>query len=191
MKIAFDWIFPNSHDFVLDWANHFHYLYIFIIGFIIASNTTFEKAITHNKQRALIFAISTTILILFSTFIPLDDLSQINIIFYYVIGSIIWAFCEWCWLVAILGYGKRILVKDKKWIKYFREIALPFYIFHQTVIIILAYYIIQIEMIWVFKFLIISGVALVVTILLCEVIKTNNITRLIFGMKKKPNLGNS
>ena len=148
----------------------------------------FENSITQNKQRALVLAIFSTILILLSTFILSDALSRFNLIFFYVIGSILWALCEWCWLVAILGYGKKLLVRDKKLVNYFRGITLPFYIFHQTVIILLAYFIIQVELSWVYKYLIISTGALFITLLLCEVVRTNNITRLMFGMKRKTNL---
>lgn len=53
------------------------------------------------------------------------------------------AMLGWTWVLALVGYGRRYLNKPHSSLAYIREIIYPFYILHQTVIVILTYYIIQ------------------------------------------------
>ena len=158
-------------------------LLIFLLGFLIVSNKLFEDSIDRNKILALIFGIITSIIILTVTAIFYINSIEFDSFLIYVIGMALWSFSEWCWLVAILGYGRKFLSKKNSFINYASKIALPFYILHQTVIIVLAFYVIQLETSIIVKYLIISTLALFITVILCELVKTNNITRYIFGMK--------
>ena len=87
-------------------------------------------------------------------------------------------------MIAILGFGRRYLSFDHPILKYASEAAYPFYILHQTVIVIIGYYVVQWSMgIWL-QFLAVNVVAASVTILVYEVlVKRTNVTRFLFGMK--------
>lgn len=183
VNISLRWLFPMTHDFVSDWAIITNYLLIFLLGFLIVSNKLFEDSIDRNKILALIFGIITSIIILTVTAIFYINSIEFDSFLIYAIGMALWSFSEWCWLVAILGYGRKFLSKKNSFINYASKIALPFYILHQTVIIVLAFYVIQLETSIIVKYLIISTLALFITVILCELVKTNNITRYIFGMK--------
>lgn len=65
------------------------------------------------------------------------------------------------------------------------EIAYPFYVWHQTVIIAIAFYVVQWPLGVGAKFVIIALAALVVSVALCEVVKMTDVTRFLFGMKAK------
>lgn len=65
------------------------------------------------------------------------------------------------------------------------EIAYPFYIVHQTVIVVIAFYVVQWQAGIMPKYLAISTASLAVCVLLCELIKRTNLTRFLFGMKPK------
>jgi len=49
----------------------------------------------------------------------------------------------WTWVLALVGYGRQYLNRPHASLPYTREIIYPFYILHQTVIVVLTYYIIQ------------------------------------------------
>jgi hypothetical protein len=49
----------------------------------------------------------------------------------------------WTWVLALVGYGRQYLNRPHASLPYIREIIYPFYILHQTVIVVLTYYIIQ------------------------------------------------
>ncbi len=195
VNVSLRWIFPESHDFIFDWAAILHFLLIFIFGFIIVADSRFQDTIARNKGLALFFGIIIAIFTL-----TYDALTYINstsnssstaytvtnpalLIMIYIIGMALWSFCVWCWLIAFLGYGRKYLNKQNSFINYASKIALPYYILHQTVIVVIGFYVIQWETSILIKYLVITTAALFITLLICELIKTNNITRFMFGMK--------
>ncbi len=193
VNICLRWIFPDSHNFIFDWAAILHFLLIFIFGFLMVADSRFEDSVARNKRLALFFGIIIAIFTLtFDALIYLNSNSAliVNIgnnfavlITIYIIGTGLWSFCVWCWLIAFLGYGRKYLNKQNSFIKHFSEIALPFYILHQTIIIIVGFYVVQWEINILVKYLVITTAALFITLIICEVIKTNKITRFMFGMK--------
>lgn len=182
-NVSLRWIFPGELKFFIDdLANVFSYLTIFIFGFLIVSDSRFENSIDRNKKVALILAIITSFLVIIFLGPGYDPFGNpIGYAIYWTSFS----FSGWCWLIAIYGYGKKYLTKPNSLINHLSEIALPIYIIHLTVIIVIAFYVLQWEASIVVKFSIISISSLFITILLCELIKTNNITRFIFGMRPK------
>ena len=104
-------------------------------------------------------------------------------ILYYVLMLAFKTVGEWCWLIALLGYTEKYLSGKRKIIRYPSGIAYPFYIFHQTVLITIGFYIVQLHAsIWL-KYFIICVSTIAFTYLCCELAKSNRISRFIFGMK--------
>jgi hypothetical protein len=159
----------------------------------MVSDSRFEDSIKRNKGLALILGIFIAVFTLtFDALMHVNSNLPANIdnnlaflVPVYFIGRTIWSFCVWCWLIAILGYGKKYLNKKNSFIEHFSEIALPFYILHQTVIIIIGLYVIQWNITILLKYITITTAYLFISFFLCKLIKTNNITRYIFGMKVK------
>ena len=195
VNISLRWIFPESHNFIFDWAAILHFLLIFILGFVIIADSRFEDSIARNKGLALFLAIAIAVFTLtFDAVIYINSTLNSTLTAYivnnptilivmYIIGTGLWSLCVWCWLIAFLGYGRKYLHKQNTLIKHLSEIALPFYILHQTIIIVIGFYVIQWETNILVKYLVITTAALFITFLGCELIKTNNITRFLFGMK--------
>ncbi len=90
---------------------------------------------------------------------------------------------EWGWIVAMLGYSAQYLNQKRPWLRYASEIAYPFYILHQTVIVIVGYYVLQWSGNVLINYTLISTAALVLTLALCELIKQHSFSRVLFGMK--------
>ncbi|MFX1256567.1 MAG: acyltransferase family protein [Promethearchaeota archaeon] len=191
ISVCLNFIFPSRlvvFNFIYDLPNVFCYFIIFFFGFLIVGNSRFESSIDRNKKLALALAVITSVIVLFM-FISLITASNIfSSISFYIVIAIFWVlftFCRWCWLFTFFGYGRKYLTKKTSLISHLSEISLPFYILHLTVIFIIAYFVLQWETTVLVKFLIISTSALFITIFFCELIKTNNITRFIFGMRPK------
>jgi len=91
-------------------------------------------------------------------------------------------------VLAILGYGRRYLRFGNKFLAYTGEASYPYYILHQTVIVIIGFYVVQWQLGVGAKFLVILAAATAVTALLYELlIKRFNILRFLFGMKRLKN----
>ena len=102
--------------------------------------------------------------------------------FYFSLRSI----NTWFWIFALLGYGKRYLNKPSPLLNYANEGILPFYVLHQTIIIIIGFYVIRTTDTILLKYLFTSMVSLMITILIYHLfIRPFNLMRFLFGMKPK------
>lgn len=164
----------------------FRDLILFILGFLLMADSRFFDAVKRHKLAALIAGLATMPLYLAIAAMQIEfvDNSPEDILFY-TLRTI----NTWLWLVAILGYGQSLLNFTNRLQRYLNEAVYPFYILHQTVIVILAYYIVQWDVnLWV-KFPVLAISALATTLLLYDVVvKRTNVTRFLFGMKplKRP-----
>ena len=75
-------------------------------------------------------------------------------------------------------------------IRYANQAVLPVYVLHQTVIVVIGFYVVQWEVAALVKYLVISVTALVATLLLYDMgIRRTAVTRLLFGMKRADRQG--
>jgi hypothetical protein len=83
-----------------------------------------------------------------------------------------------------LGAAQRYLSFTNSFLRYANEAVLPFYVLHQTAIIIIAFYVITWPLGIMPKYLIVSSTALVTTILAYDLlVRRINPTRILFGMR--------
>lgn len=93
----------------------------------------------------------------------------------------------WLWLVAILGLARRYLGFAHPFLRYAGEAVLPFYMLHQTAIVVIAYVIRTWDVSIPLKYLILSTSAFAVIMLLYELlIRRINALRFLFGMQLLP-----
>ena len=153
----------------------FQYLCLFFYGFLLASDYRFQRSIEKHRFVALVLGIG---LHLASLFLPQSA--------GYTVHMIIRAFDCWCWLVAILGYGGHYLNFRKPILKHANEAVLPFYVLHQTVILILGFWIIQWDVPVLLQYGLICAVSFSTIVLLyISIVRSNNPMRFLFGMKAK------
>ena len=92
----------------------------------------------------------------------------------------------WFWLLALLGFAKKQLDFTNRFLKYAGEAALPFYILHQTVILIIAYFVLPQPWSVAAKYCFIIAAVFAGTIVIYELcVKRFAITRFLFGMRPK------
>ncbi|MHA2036683.1 MAG: acyltransferase family protein, partial [Promethearchaeota archaeon] len=155
--------------------NLFSQLTFYIIGFFLASNSKFKESIEKHGSIALITGIITTVLLLIERLFILNDL------IFWFLGLIY----VWSWILVILGLGSKRLNVNHKSRKILNEIVMPFYILHQTIIVVIGFFIVQLDLIIFIKYLIISSLSFVIITGLVLIIKRINILRFLFGMRLK------
>ena len=107
------------------------------------------------------------------------DFSTYNPIF-----SWIRAFNTWMWLLTFLGFASRHLNFTNDFLKYANEAVLPFYILHQTVIVIIGFFISNWGWAVFPKYLFLASTSFIVIMILYEfLVKRVNTLRFLFGMK--------
>jgi hypothetical protein len=91
----------------------------------------------------------------------------------------------WCWVIGLLGLGRRYLDFNSKFLAYANEAVLPFYILHHAVIYVIGYYVIQWGGNVGSKFIVISITSFAIIMAIYELlIRRGNLIRLSFGMKR-------
>lgn len=114
------------------------YLVFFVIGYVMASSPQFEEPIEKNRAVSLLLAIilSLFIIALVLTGGTSASSASTGIDRYYVTVSLVWALNGWCWVAAIVGFGRKHLSFNHRFLQVSNELVLPFYILHQAVIVV-------------------------------------------------------
>jgi glucan biosynthesis protein C len=97
------------------------------------------------------------------------------------------AFVPWFFILALLAYGRRFLNFTNRFLKYFAEGAYPIYMLHQTVLVVIAFFVVQWGLGAGAKYAIIVALSFMGTILAYDIlVRRTNIIRFLFGMKPQP-----
>ncbi|UCH50467.1 MAG: acyltransferase family protein [Chloroflexota bacterium] len=165
----------GNHTLISDWANFLFYITVFFYGFWLVSDGKMLQVVRQNRYHALIVAniLSLSIYLSGVGIIPLP-------------GAVWLAFNAiacWCWLVAIIGIGSLFFNFTNRILKYASDAVLPVYILHQTLIVTIGFYVIQWNTGVALKYFFIAIATLASSLAIYEVVRTNNITRFLFGLR--------
>lgn len=170
-------LFPESHNLVSDWYIFNHYLLLTLYGYVLASMPGAWQWLAHARKWSLLAGLAS--------FVALIASFELGIIEHDSIADGLGAnIFTWLWMMVFLGYGYRYLAFANPLLRWARDASYPIYILHQTVIVVIGYYVIQCP--WspwtkYFAILILSMAACVVLYQAC--IRRLAFLRLIFGMK--------
>jgi peptidoglycan/LPS O-acetylase OafA/YrhL len=155
----------------------FMYMLVFLYGFVLMSDLRYGQALQDIRKAALLLAVVATTILMAAWISKREfpDFSLPDVLLFFLES-----FNIWFWIVAILGYGQRYLNVENGLLRYSREASYPFYILHQTVIVIIGYYVVQWSAAVLPKFLVIAGLSLAVTVMLYDVfVRRTNVTRFV------------
>ncbi|MEO0571435.1 MAG: acyltransferase family protein [Bacteroidota bacterium] len=133
--------FEITHALIDDWFNFCSSLTLFFYGFLfVASGDVFWKALEHIKRKALFIGLfAFTLLVCRWLFIEKDELPQ------HLAEAFLKIVNLWSWILVLLGYAAQYLNQPSPVLKYANRAVYPFYILHQTITIIIAYYVMDLE----------------------------------------------
>ena len=183
-ELLLDERFPTTHNLIRDWNNHFHSFTLFVSGFVLCTQTSFWETLA--KQRKLTTGIWVVLTIILYSFYwgKGREITGLELWFFWIIKTT----NAWCVLLSIFGNGYQFLQFSNPFLKYANEAVYPFYILHQTVIVCLAYPLINAQWPWLLKFIYLSIATFLVCLALYHfLISRINVLRLFFGLKMKRN----
>ena len=162
------------------------YLLFFVFGYLIFANLRIMETIKKLNWITLGTAIVAMVcLVAFFVDEINDPIAHFGTI-KYILANFVQSINTWCWILAILGFGKQFLERNNKFLTYANEAVLPFYILHQTIIITIGYYVVQWNTGVGLKYLVISTTSFVVIMVIYEIIvRRVNVFRFLFGMKPR------
>lgn len=168
----------------LDWADFAIYSLFFLYGFMFQLSDTVIAAI---EKFAYLFLL-TGVMCWGAYLLNKEALDQMSTPVYsisYMLTIVLKNINSFSWVMAFLALGKKFLNFRHWLLNDLNQGILPFYILHQTVIVIFGYFVVQWDLSILEKFLIILTTSFIVTIGLYQIIRRNNVMRLLFGMKRK------
>lgn len=92
-------------------------------------------------------------------------------------------FPAWAWVLAIVGLGSRYLNNNNRHRETINEAVMPFYILHQTVILVIGFFVIPLALNVPAKLAIIIPSSFLGILAIYWLVKRANATRFLFGMK--------
>lgn len=169
---------PDHRNLVSDWFNFAYYLTLFTYGYLLGPLAGFWLAA--ERQRYLLLAVGVAA---FCFYYWADDY------YYALVGGAIKRAVQglncWCWVLVCIGFGRCYLHRDSPLLQLANEAVYPFYILHQTVLIALAYYVLQWPVTTAAKFLLIALGTFGGTLLLYSIIWRFSVLRVLFGLKPR------
>lgn len=168
-----------------DWANFFFYLTSFVYGFVLCSNDRLREAVVRNRYIALLLGV-----ICFLLFLATKDITGSEPWLRYNARDMaivaLHGFNTWCWLLVIIGLGSSYLNFTNRLLAYSSEAAYPFYILHQTIILVLGFYVVNLGWSISAKFTLIIALSFSLTLLIYEsLVRRIKPLRFLFGMKAR------
>jgi hypothetical protein len=160
-----------------------YYLFIFAAGFLACTDPRYQQMFNRIRFKALLAIIILVPLALMLMYNNQGaaDFSAISILL-----AFMRTLNMWLTLIVILGYGNKFLNVKHKLLPYLNEAAFPVYILHQSVLVVLGFYIVQFNVGVFPKYIAIMVSTIVVSYLIYEfLIKRTAITRALFGVKVK------
>jgi glucan biosynthesis protein C len=153
------------------------YLVIFILGYMIATDARYRPVIARLRFISLTFGLLATV----TGYLLAEEMGMSV---FAPAFSVLRGFNTWSWLLAFIGLAVQYLDFTNGFLKYANEAVLPFYILHQTVIVIIGYVIRDWDLAVFPKFLFLVVLSFAVIMALYEgVVKRFSVTRYLFGMK--------
>ena len=180
--------FPSIQNLVSDWAMFIYYYLFVVLGYLVMCNLRLIESMVRNRRFSMLLAFGSLILI---NYFRWNDLTLGNMLgknwkqspFTYLYLSI-YPLIAWSWIMMLVGYAKKYIDKPHRMHGYVNQGIYPFYILHQTVIVILAFYVVKVEESILAKYLFIVAITFVLCMFIYHIlIRPYNITRVLFGMK--------
>ena len=164
--------------------NHLSYLLFLVSGYMLFSNVRIQENIKRYAVAALITALVLQGMHYLLRFAIRPDVPDSQAVYLGI--QTFETLRSWFFLMAILGFGSRFLNFNNRFLGYANEAVLPFYILHQTVILIIGFFVLQWSMGIAPKYFIITTTSFIAIMAIYELlVRRINVLRFLFGMRLK------
>jgi surface polysaccharide O-acyltransferase-like enzyme len=175
--------YPEQGSLVDDWFVFNSSITYLILGYLFASSNKFWDNCERYRNISLSIAVLTSITLFINYYVPnnLPKKDGLNTQLYFILDSLqIWSI-----ILTIIGFAKKYLNSSSKILHYLNQAVFPFFIIHQTIIVALGYWIVQLKTSILSKYLLLSIFSSLLIYTLYEyVIRRTKLTRFLYGMKK-------
>ena len=179
---------PDVRNLVTDWYNFSFFLTVFVLGYLLVGRAGFRRTVERHALALLAAGGALTAGLFF--FYWHDTIQDRQVVFPGTPGYALYAGVKmlhlWTWMLAFLGLACRFLTFRSPWLAYGNEAVYPFYILHQTVLLVLAVFVTPLDWGIAPKFLALAAGTFLGTLAIYEgAVRRVPVLRLLFGMKPR------
>lgn len=195
--------YPSTHALLDDWYNHGKYVWAFLLGMLFSLHQSCWQFVIRQRLRLLGLALICYSLIVADrqgVFQTLADQFETNVMVKLGYGLVLTA-NHWLWLFAAIGFAgayfgphrlnqSQTAEQDKsssapKWVEYCNQAILPWYILHQTFIIVFAWWMKPLDIPPTIEAILLISLTFIGCAIGYELVKRTCITRFLMGLKSR------
>jgi surface polysaccharide O-acyltransferase-like enzyme len=170
--------FPSTRALFADWYNHALFATVFLLGFLLARADGFWDRI--ERARWLALSLAAGLLLYLFVWRWTGGTAPPSPTLYSSIG---YGSYQWLCIVAVLGFARRWLTVDNAARRYLTDAIFPFYIVHQTAIIMIAHELRGYDLpAWLEAAIVIAG-TFATCVLTYEIVRRIAVLRPLFGLR--------
>lgn len=163
------------------------YPFFLVSGFMLFADKRYEAVMKRHAKSAIVLAVISYVVLIFAYMKFLEGGLAFGTLGY-VGFMVLRAVNSWLFIVGFLGLGSIYLTYTNPFLRYFSEASLPIYMLHQTVIVVIGFFIKDWQIGILPKFVFLLAASFIGIIGTYEVlIRRFNIPRFLFGLKPKKN----
>lgn len=189
VSVALVWLslrehFPVTHALLDDWYSHGKYFTVFLAGICLALLPNLWQRLQDRRRMFAVLAI------LGYGWLTLDrhgflDVGESldHLLVIKLIHGLLLSTNHWAWILALIGYAGRYLQFSNRFSKYANQAMLPWYILHQTLIVVFAVKLAEFSLPVVLESILLIILTVIGCLLGYELVKRNAVLRWLFGLK--------
>jgi hypothetical protein len=169
------------------WADLVWYAIFFVLGYLMGADKRFTADVKKYGRVCLVpWIVGLSGVVLSVLVLGYDPFSGGAYSWLYALYQVSGSIMSWGAVVFVLNIGARCLNRNRRALAYGNEAVLPFYLFHQTIILCVGWFVIPWDPGILPKLLIIAMVSFILIMALYEgLVRHFNVIRFIFGMRLK------
>jgi glucans biosynthesis protein C len=163
-------------------GNIVYYLAVFLLGYVSVCHGSFVESARRYRVPALVVGLGLSLLWVLTAGLR-DSLADPSAA---LVGlNFLGVAAVWLSIVGFLGFGKRYLDRTSPMQRYLAEASYPVYILHQTVIVVMAFYLVGMDIPRVAQWVLLFVAVVLATFALYEIVRRVNPLRFLFGMRPR------
>ena len=134
--------YPETHALVRDWYAHAIYFTMYLYGWWLGNDKELWQELARLRWHTLLLAPCA-----FAVYVGFDLIHSENLLTWASLGS--WPMRNvymWLAICAILGWSFTLLNRPFAWLPWARQTVFPWYILHQSAIVVLAYWLVPLAL---------------------------------------------
>ncbi|REL26687.1 acyltransferase [Thalassotalea euphylliae] len=183
VRLTLKYVMPSQSHSIENLSVSIFFLFFFLAGMFFINNASVWLALEKHRATNLKWFVLSSVIFYAYYFKP--DISEyVSLSMRWQLWWLVCTLVSWSGLLTLVGYASVLCKESPKWLHSANEIIYPFYILHQSIIVVFAFYIVQ----WDAGIAVKSISLLLSSLLVCIttiylLIKPFNVTRYMFGLK--------